>query len=132
MKHLFMLTTIHDFKLYSLILQFKSKIKCILWLWKLKNLKMFISEFEKDESIWNVWNIQKLWCVKSKFQKISWIIWDDWQLIRDFLYDILLVSRDSIALILKENKFHICALTTSTRGVFRTQPNIYGRLLLQG
>ena len=46
-----------------------------------------------------------------------------------YLLVILLVSRDSVSLILKENKFHICVLTTSTRGVFRTQPNVYDRLL---
>ena len=45
----------------------------------------------------------------------------------------LFVSTDSISnfpLILKENKVHICVLTTFTRGVFRIQPNIYDGLFL--
>ena len=72
----------------------------------------------------NIQSIQKLWCKKSKFQKISWIIWDEWWLVQIFSYYflvILFVSRDSIHLILKENKFHFFILTTFTRGVFRTQ-----------
>ena len=39
-KHLFMLTTIHNFKLHSLSLQIETG--------------MFISEFEKEGSLWNV------------------------------------------------------------------------------
>ena len=41
------------------------------------------------------------------------------------------VTRDSISVILKENKFHICVLPTFTRSVFRAQPNIYDGLVLR-
>ena len=42
--------------------------------------EMFISEFENKESLCNV--MSKIYkgrdAKKSKFQKIAWIIWDEW------------------------------------------------------
>ena len=67
MNHLFMLPKIHDFKFYSL--KEKSKIKSIIWLWKLKNLikaqlKYLFQNSRKGKSLeCHVQNIQKPQCV---------------------------------------------------------------------
>ena len=71
--------------------------------------EIFISELNNKESFCNVMPeiYKKPQCEKYKFQKIAWIIWDEWLLIQIFLSWYLLVSlfssRHSISLILKEN-----------------------------
>ena len=86
--------------------------------------EMFISEFEKEESLWNVMseiykNCDAKLISKDFLDCLRWVVINS-----TFFLASLWVSRDSISLVLKENKFHIYVLTTFTRGVFRTQPNV--------
>ena len=66
---------------------------------------MFISEFEKEKSLWNVMSemSKKEQVSKDWFNCVRWAVINS--LFSYFLLVSLFVSRDSISLILKENNF---------------------------